>query len=78
MGRTDCTEPQCLYKGDLYLYVTTTCMWHLLLRFKSLSYARHSLLIFKINISCYAGVIYCFWADIGCVVCELVSEFWDI
>jgi len=22
MGRTDCTEPQCLYKGDLYLYVT--------------------------------------------------------
>jgi len=21
MGRTACTEPQCLYKGDLYLYV---------------------------------------------------------
>ena len=20
MGRTACTEPQCLYKGDLYLY----------------------------------------------------------
>ena len=20
MGRTDCTEPQCLYKGDLYRY----------------------------------------------------------
>jgi hypothetical protein len=22
MGRTACTEPQCLYKGDLYLYLT--------------------------------------------------------
>ena len=22
MGRTACAEPQCLYKGDLYLYVT--------------------------------------------------------
>jgi hypothetical protein len=22
MGRTVCTEPQCLYKGDLYLYLT--------------------------------------------------------
>ena len=22
MGRTACTEPQCLYKGDLYLYFT--------------------------------------------------------
>ena len=21
MGRTACTEPQCLYKGDLYLYL---------------------------------------------------------
>ena len=21
MGRTVCTEPQCLYKGDLYLYL---------------------------------------------------------
>ena len=23
MGRTTCTEPQCLYKGDLYLYLYT-------------------------------------------------------
>jgi hypothetical protein len=22
MGRTACTEPQCLYKGDLYLFLT--------------------------------------------------------
>ena len=22
MGRTACTEPQCLYKGELYLYLT--------------------------------------------------------
>jgi hypothetical protein len=22
MGRTTCTEPQCLYKGALYLYLT--------------------------------------------------------
>ena len=22
MGRTACTEPQCLYKGDLYLYIS--------------------------------------------------------
>jgi len=22
MGRTACTEPQCLYKGALYLYLT--------------------------------------------------------
>ena len=22
MGRTDCTEPQCLYNGALYLYLT--------------------------------------------------------
>jgi hypothetical protein len=21
MGRTACTEPQCLYKGDLYIYI---------------------------------------------------------
>jgi hypothetical protein len=21
MGRTACTEPQCLYKGDLYLFI---------------------------------------------------------
>ena len=21
MGRTACTEPQCLYKGDLYIYL---------------------------------------------------------
>jgi hypothetical protein len=25
MGRAACTEPQCLYKGALYLYLTT---WH--------------------------------------------------
>jgi hypothetical protein len=24
MGRTACTEPQCLYKGDLCLYVITS------------------------------------------------------
>jgi len=24
MGRTVCTEPQCLYKGDLYLYLLQT------------------------------------------------------
>jgi len=24
MGRTACTEPQCLYKGDLYLYLYIT------------------------------------------------------
>jgi len=24
MGRTACTEPQCLYKGDLYLYFLQT------------------------------------------------------
>ena len=24
MGRTACTEPQCLYKGDLYLHFFTT------------------------------------------------------
>ena len=23
MGRTACTEPQCLYKGDLHLYLIT-------------------------------------------------------
>ena len=23
MGRADCTEPQCLYKGALYLYLLT-------------------------------------------------------
>ena len=26
MGRTACTEPQCLYKGDLYLYLLTICV----------------------------------------------------
>ena len=25
MGRTACTEPQCLYKGDLYLYLQLLC-----------------------------------------------------
>jgi len=24
MGRTSCTEPQCLYTGALYLYLTYT------------------------------------------------------
>ena len=36
MGRTACTEPQCLYKGALYLYLTlksnnpkaiNLCLW---------------------------------------------------
>jgi len=27
MGRTACTEPQCLYKGDLYLYFFTNSGW---------------------------------------------------
>jgi len=26
MGRTACTEPQCLYKGALYLYLTTALL----------------------------------------------------
>jgi hypothetical protein len=26
MGRTACTEPQCLYKGDLYLYIFTSTL----------------------------------------------------
>jgi len=26
MGRTACTEPQCLYKGDLYLYFYIKCI----------------------------------------------------
>jgi len=25
MGRTACTEPQCLYKGALYLYMNAQC-----------------------------------------------------
>jgi len=25
MGRTACTEPQCLYKGNLYLYLMLFC-----------------------------------------------------
>ena len=24
MGRTACTEPQCLYRGEIYLFTTTT------------------------------------------------------
>ena len=28
MGRTACTEPQCLYKGALYLYHTPLLEWH--------------------------------------------------
>ena len=27
MGRTACTEPQCLYKGAFYLYLTVSYMW---------------------------------------------------
>jgi len=27
MGRTACTEPQCLYKGDLYLCLTRQTTW---------------------------------------------------
>ena len=30
MGRTACTEPQCLYKGDLYLYLYLHLSCHLL------------------------------------------------
>jgi hypothetical protein len=30
MGRTTCTEPQCLYKGDLYLYLFFRGQWSLL------------------------------------------------
>ena len=29
MGRTACTEPQCLYKGAIYLFYTTTGISHL-------------------------------------------------
>ena len=28
MGRTACTEPQCLYKGDLYLYLYRQTLQH--------------------------------------------------
>jgi len=28
MGRTACTEPQCLYKGALYLYLLHNHFWH--------------------------------------------------
>jgi hypothetical protein len=34
MGRTACTEPQCLYKGDLYLYLFTY-FFHTNLSFQS-------------------------------------------
>ena len=27
MGRTACTEPQCLYKGALYLYIITSIIF---------------------------------------------------
>ena len=27
MGRTACTEPQCMYKGALYLYLFTCFLW---------------------------------------------------
>jgi len=27
MSHTACTEPQCLYKGALYLYLHTDCLW---------------------------------------------------
>ena len=30
MGRTACTEPQCLYKGDLYLYLVLVAQFGLL------------------------------------------------
>jgi len=30
MGRTACTEPQCLYKGDLYLFITHNSKFHIL------------------------------------------------
>ena len=29
MGRTACTEPQCLYRGDLYLYLHVAVCWNL-------------------------------------------------
>jgi hypothetical protein len=29
MGRTACREPQCLYKGDLYLYFMLTTGMHI-------------------------------------------------
>jgi len=28
MGRTACTEPQCLYKGALYLYLLSSLLGH--------------------------------------------------
>jgi len=31
MGRTACTEPQCLYKGDLYLYLSACTRVHFVL-----------------------------------------------
>jgi len=50
MGRTACTEPQCLYKGDLYLYLYLTTL-HLLMWFL------YIFLIGKLNIYLYAS----FW-----------------
>ena len=32
MGRTACTEPQCLYKGALYLYFTPNCVLRMCFR----------------------------------------------
>ena len=42
MGRTACTEPQCLYKGALYLYL------YLYLLFKTISSDDVKIFIYKV------------------------------
>jgi len=48
MGRTTCTEPQCLYKGDLYLYNRLII---------SIQFKYYHNWMFRINVECNTGVL---------------------
>jgi len=65
MGRTACTEPQCPYKGALYLFFTTTIRerdsqiysWKLEVQVEEDRVSR------EVGLICLRQTLYCGWAD---------------
>jgi len=52
MDRTACTEPQCLYKGDLYIYLTLYTTWYNIQKFYLLTTAYVS--VFCVDLRTYS------------------------
>ena len=64
MGRTACTEPQCLYKGALYLFYLPVCY---LPYYRTLAYVNHSKAPARNEGNHHQEFIY--WSSVTCTQC---------